>query len=378
MHRFDGLITGYQADVNVNEKKTSNGIYWDFGRVVDGKKYIDPHLHFGCYMLGYCQSNFVREVHREMLLWDKPEVGENFLSDEELYLNKRSLQLASKIKEMSGGYKSFYALSGSDAVEGAIKLAFAYHQKKENTNRKMIVSFDGSYHGSTYLTQNVGNTLFNEDPFYGMATYPHRQIIPRDFSIPDTVNLEEVACIIVETHTYAKKLKPYKKSFWDNLEIYRTMYDIPIIVDDIFMGGGKLGNFFGWKTIPFQPSIFTMAKSITGGHFPLSMTCYDEQIGKALGKDFNWDHGYTYSFFQPGIISVLYYLDILEKEGHLKNYETVQKNMTDIFNKHNFEIQSNAGLIFSTKREKPYHIRAPLNATEEYYDVLNTTLTNFK
>ena len=52
------------------------------------------------------------------------------------------------------GFKSFFALSGSDANEGAIKLAFAYHQKKQNKDRKLIISFDGSYHGSTYLTQS--------------------------------------------------------------------------------------------------------------------------------------------------------------------------------------------------------------------------------
>ena len=65
-----------------------------------------------------------------MLLYDKPE-SENFLSDEELFLNKRSFDLASKIKEMSGGFKSFFALSGSDANEGMIKLAFAYHKKNK-------------------------------------------------------------------------------------------------------------------------------------------------------------------------------------------------------------------------------------------------------
>ena len=215
--RFDGLIPGYQVDVNVNEKKTSSGIYWDFGRVVDGVKQLDPHLHYGCFLLGYCQYNFVNEVHREMLLYDKPEVGENFLSNEELFLNKRSFELATKIKDMSGGFKSFFALSGSDANEGAIKLAFAYHQKKKNKNRKVIVSFDGSYHGSTYLTQSVGNTLFNIDPFYDMPKYPNTQILPRDFDIADNVDLETVACIIVESHTYAKKLKPYKEKFWKNL-----------------------------------------------------------------------------------------------------------------------------------------------------------------
>ena len=74
-----------------------------------------------------------------MLLYDKPEVGENFLSEEKLYLNKRSFELASKIKEMSGGFKSFFALSGSDANEGAIKLAFAYHKKKQNKIENLLL-----------------------------------------------------------------------------------------------------------------------------------------------------------------------------------------------------------------------------------------------
>ena len=372
--RFDGLIPGYQVDVNVNEKDAYKALYWDFGRIVDGKKQLDPHLHYGCFLLGYQQFDFVKEVHREMLLYDKPEVGENFLSDEELFLNKRSFSLASKIKEMSGGFKSFYALSGSDANEGAIKLAFAYQQKKQNKDRKLIVSFDGSYHGSTYLTQSVGNTLFNEDPFYSMPPYPNRQILPRGFSVSDNVDLETVACIIVETHTYAKKLKPFPDKFWKELEMIRIMYDIPIIVDDIFMGGGKLGKFFGWETTSFRPSIFTMGKAITGGHFPLSMTCYDDYIDKALGDDFNWDHGYTYSFFQPGIISVLYYLEKL----NFDKFDDIRKNVKQVFEKNNFEIQANAGVIFSTKREKPFHLIAPLNATDEYYDVLDTTLTNLK
>ena len=371
--RFDGLIPGYQVDVNVNEKDANKALYWDFGRIVDGVKQLDPHLHYGCFLLGYCQYNFVKEVHREMLLYDKPEVGENFLSEESLYLNKRSFELASKIKEMSGGFKSFFALSGSDANEGAIKLAFAYHQKKQNKDRKLIISFDGSYHGSTYLTQSIGNTLFNVDPFYEMPHYPHRKIVPRDFDL-HTIDLETVACIIVESHTYAKKLKPYKDKFWKELEMIRIMYDIPIIVDDIFMGGGKLGKFFGWETTPFRPSIFTMGKAITGGHFPLSMTCYDDYIDKALGDNFNWDHGYTYSFFQPGIISLLYYLEQLSFD----KFDDIRKNVKQVFEKNDFEIQANAGIIFSTKREKPFHLIAPLNATDEYYDVLDTTLTNLK
>ena len=117
-----------------------------------------------------------------------------------------------------------------------------------------------------------------------------------------------------------------------------------------------------------------MGKAITGGHFPLSMTCYDDYIDKALGDNFNWDHGYTYSFFQPGIISVLYYL----KQLSFDKFDDIRKNVKQVFEKNDFEIQANAGIIFSTKREKPFHLIAPLNATDEYYDVLDTTLTNLK
>ena len=117
-----------------------------------------------------------------------------------------------------------------------------------------------------------------------------------------------------------------------------------------------------------------MGKAITGGHFPLSMTCYDNYIAEALGDDFNWDHGYTYSFFQPGVMSVLHYLEKL----NFDKFDNIRKTVTEIFEKNDFEIQANTGIIFSTKREKPYHLIAPLNATDEYYDVLNTTLTNLK
>jgi hypothetical protein len=117
-----------------------------------------------------------------------------------------------------------------------------------------------------------------------------------------------------------------------------------------------------------------MGKAITGGYYPLSMTCYDEHIDNTLGDDFNWDHGYTYSFYQPGIISVLYYLNKI----NFDKFDTIRRIVREIFEGQGFEIQANAGLIFSTKREKPFHLIAPLNATGEYYNVLNRTLTNLK
>ena len=71
---------------------------------------------------------------------------------------------------------------------------------------------------------------------------------------------------------------------------------------------------------------------------------------------------------------MLYYLEQLSFD----KFDDIRKNVKQVFEKNDFEIQSNAGIIFSTKREKSFHLIAPLNATDEYYDVLDTTLTNLK
>ena len=104
------------------------------------------------------------------------------------------------------------------------------------------------------------------------------------------------------------------------------------------------------------------------------MTCYDDYIDKALVIISIVDHGYTYSFFQPGIISVLYYLEQLSFD----KFDNIRKNVKQVFEKNDFEIQAKQVLYLAQKEKKPFHLIAPLNATDEYYDVLDKTLTNLK
>jgi len=80
------------------------------------------------------------------------------------------------------GYKSIFALSGSDANEGAIKLASAYQKLVGEHKRTKIVCFENSYHGSTFLNYNMGDSLFN-DPFYTLKPYDQVIRLKRDFDI---------------------------------------------------------------------------------------------------------------------------------------------------------------------------------------------------
>jgi len=121
-----------------------------------------------------------------------------------------------------------------------------------------------------------------------------------------------------------------------------------------------------------------MGKAITAGFFPLSMVLYNKKIEEVLPKTFNWEHGFTYSFSLPGIASATKYLDILERDNLLANHDRLVKTAQDIFKEYGFNIRSQFGLHFkiANDREKYFYI-IPVNATDEYFDVLKDNLKWF-
>jgi len=363
---FKGLIPFEQKKVSLPPQ------YWKFGIINNGSYVIDPLLHWGCFFLGYTDEYGIVDYVSNIVKSNKPEIAENIQYDENYYLNHISFKLADKLYNITNGYKSFYALSGSDANEGAIKLASAYHKYKGNT-RKKIVSLLNSYHGSTMLTSSIGSDNLLNDPFYTLEPYQNILRIRREFDIKD-IEWDDVACFVVETCSYGNGMVPFSKEFWEKLQYIQKEYDVLIIIDDIFFGGGKTGNYVGWKHLPITPDIFTMGKAITGGYFPLSITLYNQKVDEALPKDFIWDHGYTYSFSLSGIASAYRYLEILEEHKLLDRYNIIIKEAINIFSKYS-KILNSFGLTFliETSRGPKLYI-IPLTADDKYFEILRNNL----
>ena len=360
--RYPGLISGKQKNVGLQTAT------WDYGNIVDDKLVIDPMLHFGCFVLGYKRFDIIDYVCDRMKI--KPEVAETFFDDNPLRLNHPTWKLGKTLKAITG-YKSIFSLSGSDAVEGAVKLASAYQAQIGQHERKGIVTFRGSYHGSTLLTQSMGDGLFN-DPFYTMKPYDSILRLSRDFFV-DHYNWDNVMCVVVESCPYSNGLQPHTERFWYNISQIQER-GVIIIVDDIFTGGGKTGNFMGWKKLPVTPDICTMGKAITGGYFPLSMVLYSDKVDQVLPRNFEWEHGFTYSYSLPGILSCLKYIDILAEDGLMKSHRDVVVRAVDLFNKMGYTIKAQYGTIFEIQREHRKLYTIPINATDEYYAVLEDEL----
>ena len=365
-----GLIPGRQQPTHPADK------HWQFGTVMNGVKKVDPLLHYSCFTLGFDRSDIIQYVCDAMKNI-KPEIAESIVHAEDLKLNHASYELSNKLFEMSGGYRSFFALSGSDANEGAIKLSSAYHHVKKNNNKKQVISFESSYHGSTFLNNNLGDLLMI-NPMYTMDRYHGATKLARDFEI-DQVDWTKVMSVIVEPCSYGGDMTPNSNEFWQKLKHVQQTFDVLIIMDDIFIGGGKTGNYFGWKHLPIQPDICTMGKAITGGYFPLSITMYNEKIHQTLPTNFDWDHGYTYNFSLSGINSALKYMDILEKEQVLNNHQTIQNTAVKTIQSTGFEILNRFGCLYMIRKGnfKNLYI-VPLNATEEYFTVLKQNLESYE
>jgi len=271
--------------------------YTDYGFIENGEEYLDLSLGAcGCFPLGFKRKDIIDTVAERMS-------ANPFCGGEFYITNDAVVELTDRIAIMSDGYKSAFALSGSDAVEGALRLAQMYN------GRNKFLGFKKSYHGSTYLSSSVSDAtymtdLFGKDP----------RCVVSDYNL-DMIT-DDLSAVIVETSSWQNGLYDPGVDFWEGLRAICTHKDIVLIVDDIALCGGKTGSFFGW-TGKIRPDIFTMGKALTGGYFPLSAVCANQKIFDKVKYDV-FVHGFSYSFSLSGIYSALAYLDVIESENLLE------------------------------------------------------------
>jgi acetylornithine/succinyldiaminopimelate/putrescine aminotransferase len=162
-----------------------------------------------------------------------------FTSGEFFATTPAVLELGNRLYDLSGGYRSIFALSGSDAVEGALRAAQLYN------GRNKFLGFKKSYHGSTYLSSSVSDatymtSVFGKDP----------RCVVSDYNL-DLIT-DDLCAVVIETASWQNGLYNPGKEFWEGLRKTCTEKNIVLIVDDIAMCGGKTGTFFGWTGLAYS------------------------------------------------------------------------------------------------------------------------------
>lgn len=361
----------------------------DYGFInSDGKEIIDLGLgSSGCFPLGFRRFDLIDRVTSR--LKENPFCQSDFVTSNEI-----SVELSEKLFSLSNGYHPVYSLSGSDAIEGAIKMSLMYHKGI----RKKIIGFKDSYHGSTYMSASVSGSNYITDMFG-----QHSDCVIIDYDQLDQID-DSTAAVIIETCSWQGGLNNLGSNFFQTLRNVCDSTGALLVIDDIAFCAGKTGTIFGFQNYNVDPDIFCIGKGITGGYFPLSATLCNKKVSEVIKPQFLM-HGFSYSFPMAGMISVLEYLKILEEEKILENHQLIVNTAKATFNrlaeKNLIKGYKNFGVCFKVllndeipdylEKEKLLYkhgmhmglwnndkegilIMIPLNASPEYFEKLYSCL----
>jgi 4-aminobutyrate aminotransferase len=306
----------------------------------DGNKYIDLLSSAAVLNVGNCHPKVVKAIidQTEELIHYTPGY---------MYLEAQ-VELAKKLIEITPGNfkkKVAFGLSGSDAIDGAIKLARAY------TGRSKIISFTQSYHGSTYGAISVSTVSLNMRrkigpllPDVHHIPYPdcYRCIFGKNIKSCNMECLEqlklnfksylppeEVAGIIMEPIAGDAGLIIPPQKYMDELYNICKENKIIFISDEVQQGFGRTGRWFGIENFNIVPDIITMGKGISSG-MPLSAIVARSEIMDSLEDP---AHLFTMSGNPVSCKSALATIQVIEEEKLIAYTLEVGKYVMECFRK---------------------------------------------
>lgn len=309
----------------------------------DGRRYLDAMSSLWCATLGYSESRLVEAARKQLaaLPYSHTFRGRS---------HAKLIQLAHKLVTISPAQltRVFFASSGSEANESAIKMAWTYHKFNGNPKKRKIISRLNGYHGSTiFATRLTGmpqmhefmNTEFPEiihveaPGFSSMAANGESEV---EFSARLARELEalvllhgadSIAAFITEPVMGVGGVIVPPETYFEKVQEVLQRYDILLIVDEVVCGFGRTGNMFGSTTFGLKPDLLTVAKGISSAYFPISGVLVTERIYEALlqasAQKGVFSHGFTYSGHPVGAAIALETLTILEERNIIEHVRRV-------------------------------------------------------
>ena len=294
-------------------------VVFDHGKGVtlwdsEGQEYLDFGAGIAVMGLGYADEEYTQAVKAQL---DKLTHISN------LFYNEPSITAGEKLLKVSGMDKVFFTNSGTEAVEGALKIAKRYHynklhetmgdgfdgcEEKEIDMTGEIIAMNHSFHGRSLGALSVTGNAHYQAPF--------APLIPgirfADFNDLDSVKAQitdKTCAIIMETIQGEGGIYPAEEAFLKGVRALCDEHDILLILDEIQCGMGRTGEMFAWQHYGVKPDVMTVAKALGNG-VPIGafLAC-----GKAATAMVPGDHGTTYGGNPLVTAAAGAVLDIFEK-----------------------------------------------------------------
>ncbi len=243
-------------------------------------RYLDFTSGIGVCALGHNASAWVEAISKQAAC---------LAHVSNLYYSEPMLQVAKKLCFMSKMKKVFFANSGAEANEGAIKVARKYANTKYAEERDEIITLENSFHGRTIATLSAtGQEVFHQHfgPFLeGFQHVPANQIE----ALKASVN-KRTAAIMIEMVQGEGGVIALNKDFVQAIQTICDENDILLIVDEVQTGMGRCGSLFAYEQYGIHPDIVTSAKGLGNG-LPIGAVLMNSKVEEVLQYG---DHGTTF------------------------------------------------------------------------------------
>ena len=282
----------------------------------DGRQVLDGTAGLWCVNAGHCRSAIVDAIKRQL---DTMDYSPAFQMG-----HPGEFRVADLIAQLAPGDLDhvFFANSGSEAVDSALKIALAYHRARGEGHRNVLIGRERGYHGVGFGGISVGGIPANRK-VYG-------SLLPRVDHLPHTHNpaknafsrgqpawgahladdletrivalhdASNIAAVIVEPVAGSTGVLVPPQGYLERLRAICDKHGLLLIFDEVITGFGRTGRAFAAETFGVVPDMLTFAKGVTNATIPLSgvvvrKQIYDTVIDNAPPGMVELFHGYTYS-----------------------------------------------------------------------------------
>ena len=314
----------------------------------DGRAVIDSSAGLWCANAGHNRDVIVRAIQAQAAELD---FAPNFQ-----FGHPKVFQLASRIAALAPADLDyvFFANSGSEAVDTALKMAIAYHLARGEGQRTRLIGRERGYHGVGFGGISVGGMVGNRRTFGqmlgGVDHLPHTynrseqaftkgepewgghlaDELERIVALHDA---STIAAVIVEPMAGSTGVLPPPKGYLKRLRQICDKYGILLIFDEVITGFGRLGHAFACERFGVIPDMFTFAKGVTSGAAPMGGVVARKHVYDAFMKGPEHIpelfHGYTYSGHPLACAAGLATLDVYRDEKLFEKAHAMEAKWAD-------------------------------------------------
>ena len=284
----------------------------------EGNKYLDMGAGIAVSALGYSNDEYKQALKDQI---------DKLIHVSNLYFTEPSIKAAEYLSKASGMDKVFFTNSGTEAIEGAIKLARKYAYNKDKNSKGEIIAMNHSFHGRSMGALSVTGTKHYREPFeplIGGVSFANYN----DLESVKKLATKDTCAVILETLQGEGGIYPATDEFIHGLRKFCDENDILLIFDEIQCGMGRTGKMFTYQHYGVKPDIMTSAKALGCG-VPVGAFAAVKEVADAMCPG---DHGTTYGGNPLATAAVCKVFEIFEKDGILDHVNEIAPYLKDKIN----------------------------------------------